>query len=84
MARYGPLFAGRYFYGLCFATLRAVVLARARVADSVRPPALDDATHARLFAPLPLGFLCPRHLRADNYGAAFVEHVRRELGAVSR
>ena len=46
-----------YFYGLCYATLRAVAIARAGGRDGVDPSRLDDALHDRLFAPLPLGFL---------------------------
>ena len=46
-----------YFYGLCYATLRAVAIARAGGRDGVDSSRLDDALHDRLFAPLPLGFL---------------------------
>ena len=49
-----------YFYGLCFATLRAVVLVREGTADPINPVDLDDEMHSQLFSPLPLGtFLRP-------------------------
>lgn len=69
-----------YFYGLSFATLRAVAAARVGSVDRVRPPALGDETHRRLFAPLPLGFLRPAALRENGeYGEAFEAHVAEML-----
>lgn len=69
-----------YFYGLCYATLRAICLARAKSIDGVAPPDLDGATHDRLFAPLPLGFLRPDGAAtADDLAAV----VAKELDAVN-
>jgi len=69
-----------YFYGICFATLRAIAAARAGSIDRVDPFHLGEKMHRRLFAPLPLGFLCPEALREDGYGEAFEAHVAKMIG----
>ena len=71
-----------YFYGLCYATLRAVAAGRC-AAPSLGPlDGLDDALHARLFAPLPFGFLRPPRL-GDGDDDGFVAHVADELRSVN-